>query len=220
MKRDQNLLAWLRAKLDVVQNKAITGRGLSYLFILVLSLLIISEVTGNPSPPIATGVSSALLSFMLVLLYGQQSEIMSNQEDIMEKEHDCLIVGYFDGPKSFPKVRLHNIGPSAAYDVTAYCDLGEEEVRIKAPLIPPQESVSKKIPQVDSVASNNLPKVWHMKEAIEDGSLKSEATIEITYWNSLHEQRTSKWDRNFESSVEDILAGEHQTPRTAKSESQ
>jgi len=150
---------------------------------------------------------------MLVLLYGQQSEIM-------EKQHDCLIVGYFDGPKSYPKIRLHNIGPSAAYDVSAYCDLGEEKVRIEAPLIPPHESVSKKIPQVDSAASNDLPKVWHMNEAVKDGTLKSETIIEITYWNSLHERRTSSWDRDFESSIEEILSGDHKTPQTATNEPQ
>lgn len=68
-----------------------TGVGLIALFTTSVITLVFSERGGTPSANIATGIASALLSFMLVVLYWQQYEIMSDQEELMRASQRPII---------------------------------------------------------------------------------------------------------------------------------
>ena len=85
-----NIIERVKKYQEKIRNRKI-GLGLFALFAISVITLSVSEVQGYPSPNIAAGIASTLLSFMLVVLYWQQYEIMSDQEELMRASQSPII---------------------------------------------------------------------------------------------------------------------------------
>lgn len=84
---------------------------------------------------ILVGTLSLLLTFILVSIYQRQTEILRNQEKLMEKEYQPLIRADIDVIDDSIVFLIENTGREAAVDLTAEWELGESEDAWRSPFL-------------------------------------------------------------------------------------
>lgn len=165
--------------------------------------------------PAVSSAASLLLTAGLVYLYSQQRSIQENQEELMERQYDCVVFGYISYRRGMPRITLENMGPSGAYGVSVECDLGYQTIHFSTPLLKSGQSVSELIPHPLGRVGNSHRGVQfrrnrsghpqrqlnHYLGAVWAGEIEEQLEIVIRYRNSTHGGRRSKWTVNF---LEDI----------------
>jgi hypothetical protein len=173
-----------------------------------------SNINSTTVAQLFGAVTSTVLSFALVVLYYRQMKIQKRQEELLEKRHSCLVVGYLDESVNLPKIVLENIGPSAAYDVNCICRIGDHELRFETPLLSKDEKVSDtfRIGSGGDVTSRHGLNTGSLLEKIESSEIPEDIEIEVTYRNSLHHSRHSVWTRNLRERLESFDSERYQSP--------
>jgi hypothetical protein len=84
---------------------------------------------------VLVGTLSLLLTFILVSIYQRQTEILRNQEKLMEKEYQPLIRADIDVIDDSIVFLIENTGREAAVDLTAKWELGESADSWRSPFL-------------------------------------------------------------------------------------
>lgn len=160
--------------------------------------------------------ASAVLTTSLVYLYNQQRKIQKNQEELMENQYGCTIVGYLSSDGGRPTIEVKNIGPGAAYDVSIECDLGYKKVSVDEPLLEAGQETYQRVshpsgPLEEDSRYKSYPnrrigledRMEYFLNAIEDGRLNGEPVIKISYKTTVHRPQSSSWEIGLQEYVEE-----------------
>lgn len=141
----------------------------------------------NSFAQIAGAVGSIVLSFALVLLYAQQTEIQENQERLMEQDFKPYLTGEVTSLNVVSaQFAIRNSGNATAYHVKAEWTVAGETRSWEIPSLPPGEEYG--FPVVVDEDNNWLLNTEEIREYLEENDASTEIEYDIWCYDRFNEK--------------------------------